>query len=321
VYTRNSDTLRTPRWHAISIDKMPMKSDRYQPIAFIVTLLSCALLFPHAYVFASEDDFLYLRRLLKLAQLNPDEAGPKDTIYFKDGLAYCTGPSELAKENNRAADKMKAGEFQEAAGMLENDLKNASLFFPFRYNLGTCYLHLADLKRALLNYLKAQAVVPEYDVTYLQIGYVYERKDRDRDAIDFYRKALKKNAKELNTYVLIGDLYLRRNQVQAAKIYYDACLGINPRFPNGILGRAKIHFRQGEYRKALVLLKSVDTTGEYDKALHYYYAECSYKLGDYQSASRQYEMLLQHRGDKFFITYSIPLIEHKLSLSNRFIEK
>ena len=298
-----------------------MKSKRYKPLACIVAFLSFAPFFPHTHIFAAEDDFLYLQRLLKLAQINPNEAGPKDRIFFKDGFAYCTGPSELAQENNKAADKMKAGEFQQAADMLENDLKNAALFFPFRYNLGTCYLHLNDLKRALLNYTKAQAVVPEYDVTYLQIGYVYERKDRDRDAIDFYRTALKKNAKELNTYVLIGDLYLRRNQIQAAKIYYDACLGINPRFPNGILGRAKIHFRQGEYRKSLVLLKSVDTTGEYDKALHFYFAECSYKLGDYQSASRQYEMLLQHKSDKFFITNSIALIEHKLSLSNRFIEQ
>jgi tetratricopeptide (TPR) repeat protein len=298
-----------------------MKSDRYKPIACIIALLSSAALFPHAQVFAAEDEFFYLQRLMKLAQLDPDEAGPKDSIYFKDGLAYCTGQSELAKETNKAAQKMKAGEFQQAAEMLENDLKNAPLFFPFRYNLGTCYLHLADLKRALLNYEKAQSVVPEYDVTYLQIGFVYERKDRDRDAIYFYRKALKKNAKELNTYVLIGDLYLRRNRVRAAKIYYDACLGINPRFPNGILGRAKIYFRQGEYHKALVLLKSIDTTGEYDKASHYYYAECSYKLKDYQSASREYETLLQHKGDKFFITNSMALIEHKLSLSKRFIEK
>ncbi len=298
-----------------------MKKKRHAPIVCVLALLTITVFLSRQDIFPAEDDFLNLKRLLELAQANPDEAGPKDSIYFKEGLAYCTGQSKLAKDNNRAADKMKNGEFQEAADILENSLGHAALFFPFRYNLGTCYLHLYDLKRALLNYSKAQAVVPEYHVTYLQIGFVYERKYRDSEAIDYYRMALKKNPKELNTYVLIGDLYLQRNQVQMAGTYYKQCLAINPLFPNGLLGQAKILFRQGDYRRALVLLKSIDTTGEYDKAMHYYYAECSYKLKDYQSASRHYEILLQYKGDKFFITNSIKLIEHKLSLSNRFIEK
>jgi tetratricopeptide (TPR) repeat protein len=306
---------------AISIEAASMKPKKYRAFGYMLIFFSGALFFSPLLVFAAGDDSLLLQRLLERANSNPDEALPKDSIYFEDGFAYCTGQSEMALENNRAAQKMKAGGFQIAVPQLEEALKKSSLFFPFRYNLGMCYLHLSDFKKALLNFTKAQAVVPEYYGTYLQIGEVYHRMNRDREAIDYYREALKKNKKELNTYVLIGDIYLHRNQVQAAKKYYDECLAINSRFPNGLLGRAKIHFRQGEYHKALVLLKSIDTSGEYDKSLHYYFAECAYKLRDYATASRHYEILLRHKNDKFFITNSIVLIEHKLSLSNRFIEK
>ncbi|OHD69135.1 MAG: hypothetical protein A2W19_05975 [Spirochaetes bacterium RBG_16_49_21] len=269
----------------------------------------------------AENEFYNLQRLLKLAHENPTEAEPKDKIYFKNGLAYCTGESRLAQENNRAAAAMEAGDFSGAAQILHKALKKSALFFPFRYNLGSCYLHLDDLKKALLNFQKAAAVVPEYYGVYLQVGGIYQHWKRDNDAIQYYREALKRNRRALDTYVLIGDLFLQRNQMEVAKKYYDACLNINHRFPNAVLGRAKIHFKQEEYYKALVLLKSIDTRGEYDKSFHYYFAECAFKLEDYKTASEQYGILLRYKNDRFFLANSVGLIEHKLYLSNRLKEK
>jgi tetratricopeptide (TPR) repeat protein len=262
-----------------------------------------------------------LRYLLYLASKNPDDAGPKDRIYFKNEIAYCTGESAMAVENNRAAEKMAAGDYTGAVEILGAALKNSSLFFPFRYNMGTCHLHLNNLKKALLHYKKAQAVVPEYAGTYLQMGTIYQLQYRDNDAIASYRQALKWNKNELNTYVRIGDLFFNRNQIQLAKKYYDQCLRINPQFNNGLLGRAKVYFKEGEYYRAIVILKSIDTRGDYDHAYHYYYAESAFKLQDYRTASTHYKLLLEARNDRFFLTNSVVLIEHKLDLSNRFIEK
>lgn len=267
------------------------------------------------------EDFTRLQHLLRLANKSPDEAGPKDRIYFKQDIVYCTGESSLAVENNRAAARMETGDFAGAAGVLERALVNSALFFPFRYNLGTCYLHLNQLKKSMLNFNKAQAVVPEYAGTYLLIGAIYQRWYRDNEAIRSYREALRRNRNELNTYVLIGDLFFLRNQVQLAKKYYDQCLRINERFNNGLLGRAKIHFKEGEYYKALVVLKSINTREDYDKTYHYYYAESAFKLQDYRTASQHYSILLENKNDRFFLTNSVSLIEHKLNLSNRFIEK
>jgi tetratricopeptide (TPR) repeat protein len=267
------------------------------------------------------EDFTRLQNLLHLADKSPDEAEPKDHIYFKHDIVYCTGESSLAVENNKAAAKMESGDFTGAAEVLKKALKNSALFFPFRYNLGTCYFHLNQLKKAMLNFNKAQAVVPEYAGTYLLIGAIYQRWYRDNDAIESFREALRRNKNELNTYVLIGDLFFLRNQIQLAKKYYDQCLRIDQRFNNGLLGRAKIHFKEGEYYKALVVLKSINTREDYDKTYHYYYAESSFKLRDYKTASKHYEILLENKNDRFFLTNSVSLIENKLNLSNRFIEK
>jgi tetratricopeptide (TPR) repeat protein len=270
---------------------------------------------------AAEEDFLRLQVILKLANLDPEVAKPKDQIYFKNDIAYCTGASDLAMGNNAAAEKMERGDWAGAAAQLEKTTPNASLFFPFRYNLGTCYLYLNQLKKSMLHYQKAQAVVPEYWGTYIQIGSIYQRWYRDNEAIESYRQALRWKRNELNTYVLIGDLFFNRGHIQLAKKYYDQSLRINNRFNNGILGRAKIFFREGEFYKALVTLKSIDTRENFDKSYHYYYAETAFKLQDYETASAQYTQLLKYRTDRFFLTNSAALIEHKLELSNRFAEK
>jgi tetratricopeptide (TPR) repeat protein len=270
---------------------------------------------------AASEDYWRLQYLLEVAGKNPDDAIPKDRIYFNNDIVYCTGTSDLAKANNASAKKMETGDFAGAAELLNAALPNAALFFPFRYNLGICYRHLDQLKKSLLNFKKAQTLVPEYSGTYLQIGAIYQLWYRDNEAIDSYKEALKWNRNELNTYVLIGDLFFNRNQIQLAKKYYDQCLRINHRFNNGILGRAKIHFREGEYYRALLVLKSINTREEYDKSYHFYYAECSYKLEDYATASQHYAKLLENTNDKFFLTYSVSLIKHKYDLSNRFIQK
>ena len=242
------------------------------------------------------------------------------SIFSKNDILFCSGDDPAGGENNRAAELMMIGEFNAASQVLEDALKHAPLFLPYRYNLGICCLYLNRLDLAMMHFTKAQQLVPEYDKIYLQIGYIYDRKNDETRALDHFRKALRLNPGELNTYILIGDIYFKRNQMNLARKYYEKALKINPTYPNGLLGLAKIHFKKEEYIKAIVLFKSIDTTGDYDKSLHYYYAESSFKLGDYRKAVEEYEKLLVFTNDRFFLVNSVLLIKHKLDLSRRFIE-
>lgn len=259
--------------------------------------------------------------IIQLREKEKQGGEPAERIYTRNDVLYCTGKGEAASANNRAARMMEEGNFAGAAALLEEGLGHASLFLPFRYNLGLCYQHLDRLDLALLHLEKARDLLPEFSRTYLQMGHVYERRAREEVAMNFYKQAVKRNPGELSAYTLIGDIYFKRNQVAMANKYYGACLRHNPRFPDGLLGLAKIHFRRGQYFRAINVIRSIDLKGDYDKALHFYYAECAYKLQDYQTAYDQYRALLAFRNDRFFLTNSMALIRHKLDLTKRFLEK
>jgi tetratricopeptide (TPR) repeat protein len=256
--------------------------------------------------------------LIRLLRESPEEKLPKGYIESRNGILFLTGESKAAKVNNSAAELMEKGDFAAAVKILTKGLKHDALFFPFRFNLGICYLHLNNLKMSLINFTKARQVFPEYSRTYLRIGYIYQRWNREHRAISSFREALKRNRKELNTFILIGDIYFQRNQLELAKKYYEATLSIDSRFPNGLLGLAKVLYKKGKYIQCIVQLKTVKTDGDYDKSLHFYFAESSFKLRDYKKATEEYEKLLQFKNDKFFLIYSIELIKHKLYLSRRF---
>ncbi len=292
-----------------------MKSKLYTYLSFLVFLL--ILICPCSELMAQEEDDR-LRYQLRQVEKPPPDIQPKDYMYSKGDFIYCTGKSEAALANNKAADLMEEGDFKSAEAAFKQALKHAPLFFPFRYNIGICYIHLHRLKLAHLNLKKASNLLPEFHKTYVEIGYIYERWQKNDTAITCYRKALKKNRRAHKVYVLVGDLYLGRNQLEMAKKYYEKSLDIVPKSPNALLGRAKIHFKRKEYYKAILIIKYIPLEEGYDKSLHYYFAECAYKLRDYKTAHAQYSKLLEFRNDKFFLTNSVSLIKHKLDLCGRF---
>jgi len=264
----------------------------------------------------SSDDLSWLSKIND----KPEEYA-SESIYSKGDILYCTGDNMAASANNKAADMMAEGDFEGAEIILSEALKKAPLFFPFRYNIGICYIYLHKPDQALIHLIKAEQLVPQYYKVNIQLGYTYNRLNREGPAIDNFREALRKNPRDLNILILMGDLYFERNQLASAQKYYREALKINRTFPNGLLGLAKIHFINEEYIKAIVLIKSIDTTGDYDKSLHYYYAESAFKTGNYASAAEQYEELLKYKQDRFFLTNSVLLINHKLSLSRQFTER
>jgi len=266
------------------------------------------------------DEIWYLKHLLKIAKNPPVEKFPSERIYLKEKVIFCTGTGRAAVVNNQAAELIIAGKYREAEKILDAALSERSLFFPFRYNLGICHLYHNELKLSHLHFTKAMQAVPEYWITYMQLGYIYERWNRDSEAIESFRKALGLNNRDINVFVSIGDIFYKRNQLEMARKYYDASLKLQHRFPNGLLGRAKIYFRRGKYLKAMNLLKTINLRKAYDRSLHYYFGESAFKLRDYKTAAEQYRILLQYQTDRFFLTTSPVLIKHKLYLSNQFIQ-
>jgi len=290
--------------------------------AFALIILSILLL-SDTYSLAKErfnygEGEALLAYFLRLAHDAKPIEEPKSQIYSKDEFLLCEGDLPAAVANNRAVEKMFAADYEGAIADLKECLKQAPLFLPFRYNIGVCYIHINDRARSRLNLEKARNIVPEYYLVDIQLGHLASLEGADDEAILHYRDAIRKNPKHLDAMVLVGNIYFKRHQREMASKYYEAVLSIKPRFANALIGRAKILFEKEEYYKAYQVLGMIDRSGDYDKSLHYYYAECSYKLQEYKDAYEHYTKLLEFRSDRFFITTSVRLIEHKQELARRF---
>ncbi|MDA3899977.1 MAG: tetratricopeptide repeat protein [Spirochaetes bacterium] len=269
-----------------------------------------------------ESEMNLLRYLMRDANSKEIKEKAVTRIYRKNDILFCDGESPAALENNAGAVLMLQGDYKEAVVIFERGLKHAPTFFPFYYNLGKTYAHALNFKKAFLYLNKARYIVPEYFLTYLETGRTYESMNKISEAIEFYRKAAKLYPKHLETYIDLGNAYLKQNREKRAIHYYNYTLSVDPYYANGLLGKAKLEFSRGEFYKAYMTLRIIDTSkGDYDKAYHYYYAESCYKLKMYDIAYEQYEQLLRFKHDRFFIRTSISLIEHKMELSRRFTER
>lgn len=250
-----------------------------------------------------------------------DRVISKYKIYLKDDLLYCTGNDPAGSNNNIAADLIADAKYIEARDKLKYNIKMAPLFLPYHYNISISYIFIHELDRAVFHLKRCNLIFPDYYPVYIQLGYVYDRKNRLSLSLDNYRKALKLHPRNPEVYVLMGDIYFRRKQFGTALKYYRGSLKIDPNYSNGLLGEAKILFQNERYFFAINKLRTIKKSPNIDITYHFYYAEASYKTGDYKTALREYNELLKYKNSRFFLTNSYLLIQHKRDLAQRFADR
>jgi len=257
---------------------------------------------------------------LKYFREEPVKKKAVENIYKKQGVLFCTGDSPAATANNAGAELILNAEYKKAEGIFLKALTHAPLFYPYHFNIGLTYLRLREFNKARVHLEKARLLVPEYAEIYLLLGELYSEIGEDSISLEYFREAFAINPKELKALTRIGDEYYKRNQLKLAQRYYNSALSVDPEYSNGLLGIAKINYKKGNYYRAIIKLKQIDTEKDYDRAYHYYYAECAYKLKDYKNAYYHYNILLKFRNDPFFIYHSYNLITHKRNLAKRFVD-
>ena len=259
--------------------------------------------------------------LMAQLSITDNETLPREKIIAKGDLLTCTGNLPASNACNKSVELIENGKIDDAIILLEEALKHAPLFVPFRYNLAVAYSYKLQFLRAHINIDKAIMQFPEYYLFYLTKGSFFEMSDDEDNALVYYKKAYKLNRYSLRSLIIIGDLYFSRNQHSMARQYYDAVLKQDVRHGGALLGIAKIEFSLKKIYLAYMTLKKIDLKKEdYDKSYYYYYAECAYKLKRFKEAHESYVELLKYRNDKFFIKMSLDLIEHKADLSKQFAD-
>ena len=89
------------------------------------------------------------------------------------------------------------------------------------HNMGWAYYHLGRYEEARTSYERVLQVTRQFCPSLSNLGLVVEAQGDLQEAEALYIEALDCNDRDLNTWFLLGQLYIRLDQVDDAKYYLD----------------------------------------------------------------------------------------------------
>jgi len=107
------------------------------------------------------------------------------------------------------------------------------------HNKGLCYIHLSQLEAAAECFTRANQQ-QKHDVTYIQLGKVFEQQGEYTKAISVYQEALVFSSENTEILTTLGLLMLRVGDSSKALSFLDKSLKINPMDSTTILGWGSI---------------------------------------------------------------------------------
>ncbi len=231
--------------------------------------------------------------------------------------------------NNEAVLLLQSADLKnraKAISMLEAGMRYDPSFFAFRYNLGRAFHIEKNYQKAVLNFEYASAEVPQYYRTYIHLGVLYELLNEEIQAVLYYKKAVERNQFQTEALILLAEHYIRTDLKNRAQIYIKKALSIDANSPDAKLGLARLEIMGGRDYYAYKILRNTDLYDDqgqkrpYNKKFHFFFAETASKIGDYVTASKQYDELLKFPNDPFFSEFSLKIIERRRDLAKRFAE-
>ena len=135
-------------------------------------------------------------------------------------------------------------------------------------NLGTAYAPV-DLNKAIFHYRSALKLKPRLAVAFYNLGNVYIRKGQIDEAIHHYLKALQIKPDYLDALNNLGMAYLNRDDYDKAALYFETALKINPQKANVRNNLANIYVLEGKIEKAIFHYKKLIGSNHENADFHY----------------------------------------------------
>lgn len=235
----------------------------------------------------------------------PSGIGPLSNRLVSESIEAAKIPSATARDS----------EWKRIATLLEEQIKKDPQFYPFRYNIGRIYLLLRLPKRAEKHFRQSIALIPDFYMAHIHLGDTYAKLGEDRAALEHYKIAAKKNPFSLLPLLSLGTFYLERRLYTQAAYYFEYVLKRDSENNFAKTGLAKMFLARGDTPSARAVLSSIQVENldgtqrtDYDLSVHFYLADIATQELDYDEAVRQYDKLLAHPEDAFFLEYARELI-------------
>jgi tetratricopeptide (TPR) repeat protein len=252
----------------------------------------------------------------------PPTASDKPRIANRGEFLWSEGPNDLAtSKNNEGLAFVLANDMDRARDIFEELRSKEPQFFPGRFNLGRIYLYFKQHREAIAEFEKCTYLVPQYSKNYFYLGKGYELAAQ-RDAADYnYLRAYRYDIYNLESLAALGDSLLEQKRTVESLNTFKHCLKVDPGFNDALIGMGKVAYTLKKYYDATLWFRSVDTKRVYKKELHYYYGESSFYAQDYQTASRQYQTMLNFPQDAIYSKVSLIRMRKRLEQTKRLLNQ
>lgn len=253
-------------------------------------------------------------------RLTPDDKRPR--IANRGEFLWAEGPNDLATaKNNEGLAFVLANDMDRAREIFEELRAHEPQFFPGRFNLGRIYLYFKQHREAIAEFEKCIALVPQYSKNYYYLGKSYELAAQ-RDAADYnYLRAYRYDIYNLDPLVALGDSLLEQKRTTEALNVFKHCLKQDSGFNDALIGMGKVAYTMKKYYDATLWFRMVDTRATYKKELHFYYGESAFYSQDYQTAAKQYELMLNFPQDAIYSKVSLVRMRKRLEQTKRLLNQ
>ncbi|MGC8928398.1 MAG: tetratricopeptide repeat protein [Myxococcota bacterium] len=191
-----------------------------------------------------------------------------------------------------------------ALDTLNEILKNSDDKSGAYLKMGNIYLNRRNIKTAIQYFTNALMIDPANRDAAVMLSIAYELEEKYDNAIEVLKKAQRYVADDTEVMLLIGKLYLRKEDFKSAKLYFDYAIRNSPDIVQTSIAVGNTFSQEGYYEEAEKIYKPL--IAEYKKN-----DELKYYLGKLLITMKRYDegiAILERLQDPKMIEYTQPLI-------------
>ena len=143
-----------------------------------------------------------------------------------------TSEAELDRAVDRVWDALRHDRLRDAARLIEDVGARGGRSAYYWFTCGCVHIRLKNDDLAVEAFRKSLELKPDKLATYLNLGQVYARQGKLKDAIATYESATKLEPNDPRAYAQAGDTFARNEQPQNALPFYRKAVQLDPRNAN-----------------------------------------------------------------------------------------
>lgn len=195
-------------------------------------------------------------------------------------------------------------DFEEAAGMYREAVKN-NQNLPFAwFNLGNCYAQKKNYPRAIVCYRRSVEAAPQFTRPWLILGDIYFSMNAVGDAMVCYRRVVELEPDNVYAWKWRGECALKAGGTTEAMRSFDAALKLDPDQIDVYFALAECHAQIRDYEAAQgVMEDAILLSPKVTASVYFYLGYLFEQSGQYKKAVRAYEegLLLKPRDVEMYL--------------------